>query len=250
MITVTEIQLIAVSLWFLWAVPLLILMGRVWDVMGDRKNAWEEFGRRTGLLFSGNNRVMVGGKDMMMGDYRGHRAKLEITEDMLEHSSATNHYTQMLMFFNTPFNGFLELKKEGVGSRLRKKLSIPEKEVEIGDENFDSHFIIKCGDPELLKAVLDPQMRLKLLRLRDWRFDWKGPQGRARILGGTDTTVNVLMELIEVLSEVTTRIENYQNPKSPAGAGQPTYNCRSCGGMLSYIDEYGRWYCHNCQEYV
>jgi len=34
----------------------------------------------------------------------------------------------------------------------------------------------------------------------------------------------------------------------PAQSSQPT--CSTCGGPLSYIQQYQRWYCYKCKKYV
>ncbi len=38
-------------------------------------------------------------------------------------------------------------------------------------------------------------------------------------------------------------------PSDPASTGSPSA-CANCGGDLSYIDEYERWYCYNCDAYA
>jgi len=39
---------------------------------------------------------------------------------------------------------------------------------------------------------------------------------------------------------------SYQQPQVPA---QPGYSCPSCGGPLTFVTEYNRWYCYNCKKY-
>lgn len=37
-------------------------------------------------------------------------------------------------------------------------------------------------------------------------------------------------------------------PAQAAQSSQP--KCSTCGGPLSYIQQYQRWYCYNCKKYV
>ena len=39
---------------------------------------------------------------------------------------------------------------------------------------------------------------------------------------------------------------SYQQPQVPAQSG---YFCPSCGGPLTFVTEYNRWYCYNCKKY-
>jgi hypothetical protein len=40
---------------------------------------------------------------------------------------------------------------------------------------------------------------------------------------------------------------SYQQPQVPV---QPSYSCPSCGGPLTFVPEYNRWYCYNCKKYA
>lgn len=51
---------------------------------------------------------------------------------------------------------------------------------------------------------------------------------------------------------------DYSSSYTPSSAGQyaaqtdsqqQSYPCASCGGNLKYVEEYGRWYCYDCQKY-
>ena len=37
-------------------------------------------------------------------------------------------------------------------------------------------------------------------------------------------------------------------PPPPTPGGVPT--CRTCGQPLTYVQQYGRWYCHRCRKYA
>ena len=45
--------------------------------------------------------------------------------------------------------------------------------------------------------------------------------------------------------------EHASSPPQPVEAqGAPTYPCRNCGTMLKFIDQYQRWWCDGCRNYV
>jgi hypothetical protein len=42
---------------------------------------------------------------------------------------------------------------------------------------------------------------------------------------------------------------SYQPPPPPTTTTQKTATCPRCGQQLTYIEQYKRWYCYNCQQY-
>ena len=42
----------------------------------------------------------------------------------------------------------------------------------------------------------------------------------------------------------------YQQPPPPAPKPEDRPSCPNCGGALSYIEEYDKWYCYDCKEYA
>ena len=80
---------------------------------------------------------------------------------------------------------------------------------------------------------------------------------RARLIGGGFIPAGILSILAVagsfILGVLVTyavfrrrqRVETTTIPSQSPGAGF----CSTCGGQLSWIPEYGRWYCFNCQKY-
>jgi len=39
-------------------------------------------------------------------------------------------------------------------------------------------------------------------------------------------------------------------PEEGMGEGTEEASCAICGGPLTFIEEYGRWYCYKCEAYA
>lgn len=78
--------------------------------------------------------------------------------------------------------------------------------------------------PELLETILDMLQQNSLL-----------------VIGLFALVIIVLLALV-----LTRRKPSYQPPSSPP---PPTKPCPTCGKSLTFVSQYDRWYCNNCQEY-
>ncbi len=120
-----------------------------WNVYNYQtwKKSWEELAQNSGLTLQ---KGMVVG-----GNYRGHPLKL----DTFTRGFGRNkrHYTRIHVMLLDPLNGSLEFQKAGLWNKLRKGLgsSSPEAAyVEMGDEAFDRHLLIKSTPPSLAARTL------------------------------------------------------------------------------------------------
>jgi hypothetical protein len=84
-------------------------------------------------------------------------------------------------------------------------------------------------------------------------------------VAGVDTFVLIIVALIVVVLLILVGIMMGKKkshgiqpePYGQAGAVQPqpppppsTHYCQTCGGQLEYIDQYQKWYCSNCRNYL
>jgi hypothetical protein len=49
------------------------------------------------------------------------------------------------------------------------------------------------------------------------------------------------------VDEIDEMIRSFQNQCAYI---QKSYSCKTCGQPLRFINEYQRWYCHNCRKYI
>ncbi len=70
------------------------------------------------------------------------------------------------------------------------------------------------------------------------------------IQGAEDYVVLKLESAIVEAASTLTHASTTQETATPqtASSGQPT--CKSCGGALTYIPQYQRWYCYSCKKYA
>ena len=54
-----------------------------------------------------------------------------------------------------------------------------------------------------------------------------------------------------LLKPTTAQPESTAQPAQAAQAAQSSQpTCQTCGGQLSYIQQYKRWYCYKCKKYI
>ena len=51
----------------------------------------------------------------------------------------------------------------------------------------------------------------------------------------------------EIEEEAVKKVEEEEIPPPPEGMAQEM--CQTCGKLLTYIDQYKRWYCYDCKKY-
>jgi len=94
-------------------------------------------------------------------EYKGYTASIEY------HSTGGRHpalYTRLLFLFHKtlPFN--LHIYSERLSSKIGKLLG--DWEIQVGDADFDSEFMVKGRDDNRVKAMLSPDVRRALSGLR------------------------------------------------------------------------------------
>jgi len=75
-------------------------------------------------------------------------------------------------------------------------------------------------------------------------------------IGGVLTSISILAFIIgyskesakEVISEGIRTWKEKETPPPPPPPG--TQVCPTCGGPLTYIEQYQRWYCYKCKKYT
>jgi hypothetical protein len=65
--------------------------------------------------------------------------------------------------------------------------------------------------------------------------------------GKTDETINKFFNNLN--SRLMFQSQTNQTPPNPQAQPQGGGYCTNCGKPLSYIPEYKRWYCYDCQRY-
>jgi sporulation protein YlmC with PRC-barrel domain len=69
------------------------------------------------------------------------------------------------------------------------------------------------------------------------------------IQGAEDFVVLKLESTIVEAASTLSRASTAQETSAQqATSGQPT--CKTCGGALTYIPQYQRWYCYSCKKYA
>ncbi len=228
---------------------LFIGLGALWELFGERKEAWEKFGKMTGMEFSGD----VKKKRLMRGRVNGFDMSLELeARGTSEHHEV--YFTKMGLYSRSPLSAKLSLRPEGISSRFAKKLGASE--IEIGDPDFDRHYLIKCTDPDLPAKILTPQLKRGLIALKGWEFRWESGGASAK-RNTFEDNVRVLSDIMRILQEVAMAMETGGGqrvgnvPRSPRPPGPPKQPpCRHCARPLTFIKEYQRWYCYNCEQYA
>lgn len=176
----------------------MLIVGLVWHLfrVRRRKRQWSalaaELGLEAteeGLRLDGNlgaHRVSVwiitrrGTRDGPFTDRRG---------------GNTRFYTAVRTELFNPLGTELEVRPEGLGSKLRK--AVGKGDVEIGDPGFDRSFWVTAEDAESARAVLHPEVRSELQRYRELDDDFTLERNAITSIGRGYARPERLRELLE-----------------------------------------------------
>ena len=114
-------------------------------------------------------------------------------------------YCRVRLTMDPVFAGRLELSHEGIIAKLGKA-AFKTEDIQLNDMNFDSHYVVKCSDPQLPNHVLKGRTREKLLEFRNWWFTWEGERAEAARMG-LEYKSETLRAITEILSEVAKELE-------------------------------------------
>lgn len=89
------------------------------------------------------------------GDYRG--GPLEIWHFTRGSGKNSSPYIGMRLGLDNPRGLSFKFHKEGFFSKIGKKLGM--EDVQVGDPRFDKDFIVKCSDPDFIRAALLPEIK-------------------------------------------------------------------------------------------
>jgi hypothetical protein len=200
-------------LFILFGIPLILIAAYLIHSERATMKAWEEFAKRTGLVFFQDRK-------MVAGVYMGHGADLSyfnpyyhydkegiagVLERFIGKRENSNmNWTKITVHLNAPFKGFLRIKTRRAYHSVTAKVSGTE--VKLQDPNFDPYYYISCSDPYLPIRALQPATRVRFFRVKGWVFYWEQGKGHAMI-PGKFRNVDELMEAFWIVCEVVNGID-------------------------------------------
>jgi len=89
------------------------------------------------------------------------------------------------------------------------------------------HVVIECLTMRVLDSVSYPGSAMEQVEAEKMAKEWAA-------------AINLQLKAANVL----------QVPEAPPPPPPPPPTCSTCGGPLSFIPQYGRYYCYNCRKYA
>jgi len=156
-------------------------------------NAWGRFARALGLVF------YMGIHDhWVSGQFHRYRMSLNAI------ISPKGYIVTRLSLTLVNSTGHLALFRETWAKRIEKLLGL-QIDIQLGDVEFDPHYIVYSPDPALPARAIQSITRARLLELKQWRFNWYANEARAERVGcehDPERLEKVLWILLEVAQEL------------------------------------------------
>lgn len=153
-----------------WLVPPVIILAAVFGVSLFLRqlhlNAWREIAARTGLTLEPG---WIGASPQVRGEYRGRPLTMTSVSRPRGSSSLRKNWTRVTLRIQNPTFLRLKLSREDILDRLAAPLL---KDIQVGDDAFDRHFLVQPDEPEVARVVLnDPLLRRDLIQIGVYNVD-------------------------------------------------------------------------------
>jgi len=140
----------------------------------------------------------------MDGVYRNHHVEIYLK---VEDNDGPSRSTVMSVSFNNPRRISIHLTKKGLLEEIRKRLfQVPETIVD--DPEFDQKFVIRGSNESVIKTILDPSIRKKIMNIKNFHITIDGNEAyfeESGFIMDTKRLQSVLDITIDILEKIEKR---------------------------------------------
>jgi isoleucyl-tRNA synthetase len=159
-----------------------------------------------------------------------------------------------LVFLDTEITD--EIKSEGFAKEIIRRVQEMRKEMDL---KVEEEIFTKIRTSDVLYNILEGKKDLIARETRSQTFDFVTEELTEGYIvewnaEGENFTISIAPEKVEEEKEEITEEKFKKEIEEELGLAEveekPSMICKSCGKQLSYIEQYKRWYCYNCEVYA